>query len=239
MGVRTQSQPAAAPQAAATPQPLAVPTVSGDALILEHIRGPWTWMASRSALTTYRGQIVPDLAKALHEQGTNGNPPAPNDGRGMSAWMERDGWLRIPYDLPGLVAFGVQRDLVPGLMCRYLDRHSGKNRSGQAVETWTDAWTRPKRLGALTIWERDDEGWQAFLARVLALIQDGQPLAPEQVQIALAGRLRAIQGTLDKPEGHARTRRLREHAAHLPIEYHPPELRAVLGAASPQEAVAS
>ena len=216
-------------QAQAQGPSLAAPSLASTDTVFSVAHQPWTYMVNPAKLTTYKGHIVASLSKALHEPGACGNDPGPNRGEGMAAWMERpnQGFTRLPHDMQGLVAFGKSRD--GAAVSTYLEAHHGVGTEGQPVVHYTSAWHRPRRLGHTTRWDFDEEGWIRFLGSALALVQDGEPLSDDQVQIAIEPRLRAIRNLLDKIEGPLRSRLLHQHAAHLPEQYHPVDFRAVLG----------
>lgn len=181
-------------------------------------RLPWTWMVSADRLTCRRGRIVPDLIK--HQWTAGGlNPPTTwahgNRAQGsVAASMASSMAIEVPRRMPGVTAFGQSRD---GADYCYMDLY----RNGGMVYA-CEAWERPRRLGSRVIWDRDEEGFLAFLERLLPLIApDG--LEPIQIEIATAPIIRQARLALIK-DGPSVERHVRQVVAQLPREHIPADL---------------
>jgi hypothetical protein len=178
-------------------------------------------MISPSRLVCRRGQIVPVPAKAWFEAGFAGNVQG-GRGESMIAHLQMQGYVQIPHDRPA-VAFGT-RTLGPE--STYLSRYEGIGPDGKHCIRWCDAWERPRGLGSLTLWDRDDEGRDAWLAECLALVSPGG-LAPVQVQIAVQPLIRTAHVLMDRLHTPRGKRLLLAQLAHIPDEHLPDDLRAI------------
>lgn len=208
--------------ALAVPELAGAPTLAASTLTLRGARPPWTYCVSAAALQCVGGEIVPILAKAPHEPGALGNAPGPNRGEGAVAYMKSRGYRRVPHDLAGLVAFG---ELCVGGVSTYLARWTGVTTEGRPVAYHTDRWTRPISLGHLTEWERDTEGWLAFLMACRRLVLPDDKLSDLHIRIATRAVVSEVERLLDRPTDHPRTQRLlRQYAANLPRKYAPEAL---------------
>lgn len=188
-------------------------------LRLPRQRDAWTYCVSPTRLFCVDGQILPELAKAWHTPGIQGNPAGTNRGQGFVGNMIAQGYQPVPHDLP-CQAFGAPRAGSP--VSTYLDRYEGVSR-GRRVVYYSDAWHRPRQLGHLTSWEHDRAGWLDFLERCLALVSpDG--LVDLQVQLAVAPVLRRVRAAQDRDDARGR-RMLAQLLSHLPAEHVPDDLR--------------
>ena len=193
--------------------------LSRAALQLPGSRDPWTYCVSPTRLMCIDGEVLPELAKAWHTPGSNGNAAGVGQGQGFVSNLMGVGFVPVPHDIE-CSAFGDSRAGAP--LSAYLDRYEGVSR-GRPVVYHADAWHRPKQLGHLVSWEHDREGWKDFLRRCLALVSpDG--LIDMQVEMAVAPVLRRIQAAQDRDDARGQ-RMLAALLAHLPPEHIPVDLR--------------
>ena len=193
-------------------------TMARAVLQLPGSRDAWTYCVSPTRLQCMDGEILPELAKAWHTPGMNGNGAGAGQGQGFVSNLMAAGYTPIPHDLD-CVAFGESR--AGAALSSYLDRHEGIS-AGQPVVYHSDAWHRPKQLGHLTSWDFDREGWKAFLRQCLAIVSpDG--LVDMQVQIAVNPVLRRIRAAQDREDARGR-RMLSQLVNHLPVEFIPADL---------------
>ena len=182
-------------------------------------RDPWTYCVSPTRLMCLDGEILPELAKAWHTPGANGNAGGRGQGQGFVSNLMGAGFTPVPHDIE-TTAFGESRAGAP--LSAYLDRYEGMSR-GRPVVYHADAWHRPKQPGHLVSWERDREGWKGFLRQCLALVSpDG--LVDMQVELAVAPVLRRIQAAQDRDDARGQ-RMLTALLSHLPPEHVPADLR--------------
>jgi hypothetical protein len=193
--------------------------LSRATLQLPGSRDAWTYCVSPTRLQCFEGEILPELAKAWHTPGANGNAPGRGQGQGFVSNLMAVGFTPVPHDIDA-TAFGASRGDAP--LSAYLDRHVGVS-GGRGVVYHSDAWHRPKQLGHLVSWEFDREGWKAFLRDCLALVSpDG--LVDMQVEIAVAPVLRRIRAAQDRDDARGR-RMLASLVSHLPPDHVPEDLR--------------
>jgi hypothetical protein len=165
------------------------------------------------------GEILPELAKAWHTPGANGNAPGRGQGQGFVSNLMGVGYVPVPHDIE-TTAFGESRAGAP--LSAYLDRHEGVSR-GRPVVFHCDAWRRPVQLGNLVDWQRDHEGWKAFLRQCLALVSpDG--LVDMQISLAVTPVLRRIRAAQDRDDARGQ-RMLSALLSNLPPEHVPDDLR--------------
>jgi hypothetical protein len=183
-------------------------------------RDPWTYCVSPTRLHCRRGRILPTLAKAWHTPGIHGNSASPdNRGAGFVGNLMTAGYTPVPHDLKA-VAFGESRTNAP--ISAYLDRYEGVAH-GRRVVYYSDAWHRPRRVGHLTSWEYDEEGWMTFLQSCLDLVAPGGLLGM-QVQIAIQPIVRRLRAAQDRDDSRGR-RMVRTLLEHAPIDHLPPDLQ--------------
>lgn len=225
MAIKGKSASAAAGAGPALAGPaLAGPSLSVGTLTVPKGQDLWTWMVSPTSLHCYQGEIVPMLAKAWFTAGLGGNGRIAN-GHGFQAMLQGHGYQPIPHNFPA-VAFGEDRSTAE--LSTYLDRHEGVSQ-GSMVVYHCDAWHRPRRLGAMTMWDFDAPGWKAWLVSVRdELIGE---LHPSQVDMAVAPLARAIRRLSERDDKRA-ARGLREHLAHMPRQYCPDDLVSLLDGAT-------
>lgn len=221
MPTRTSTPPATSARASVSFAGPSAVSFAGATMLLPGPRDAWTWCVSPTALQCDHGAIVPRLAKAWHTPGLGGNGRELGRGEGfVAALRDRFGYLPVPHDIE-CVAYGETRTVAAP--STYLDRYDGVDVKGRPCVYYTDAWHRPRRLGATTVWDWDADGWRDFLGRCLRLVTPGE-LDPVQVQIATEPLIRSIRRLLDrKDERAASTMEL--YLAHLPPDLAPPDLR--------------
>ncbi len=205
-------------------------TLSRAALQLPGNREAWTYCVSPTRLHCVDGEILPELAKAWHTPGMNGNGAGRGQGQGFVSNLMAVGYTPVPHDI-ACEAFGASR--AGASLSSYLDRHEGIS-SGRPVVYHSDAWHRPKQLGHLTSWEFDREGWKVFLRQCLALVSP-EGLVELQVQIAVNPVLRRIRAAEDRDDARGR-RMLAQLVSHLPPEFVPADLMEAAEATSTSKA---
>jgi hypothetical protein len=191
-------------------------------------RDAWTYCVSPTRLFCLDGLILPELAKAWHTPGIQGNPPGTNRGQGFVGNMIANGYQPVPHDM-ACEAFGQSRAGSP--VSTYLDRYEGVS-GGRGVVYYSDAWHRPRQLGHLTSWEHDRDGWKAFLARCLDIVSPNG-LVDLQVQLAVAPVLRRIRAAQDRDDARGR-RMLLQLLSHLPAEHVPSDLADLVEESQPK-----
>lgn len=214
------------PPTGGTGPSLAGPALAGrQALAQQELRLPgqrdaWTYCVSPTKLQCVSGRILPELAKAWHTPGINGNPAGTNRGAGFISNLVAIGFQPVPHDLD-CVAFGESRAGSP--VSTYLDRHVGIDGDRRRVVYYSDAWTRPKRIGHLVRWERDHAGWLDFLDQCLALVCPTGELEPLQIELAMEPVIRRIRTAQDREDSRGR-RMVDALLAQVPHEHLPPDL---------------
>jgi len=155
-------------------------TMARTVLKLPKHRDAWTWCVSPTKLMCVDGEILPELTKAWHTPGMNGNGAGRGQGQGFVSNLMAEGMVPIPHDIE-CEAFGESRAGAP--LSAYIDRYEGVCR-GRRVVYHSEAWERPYQLGNATDWQRDHEGKKAFLRKCLAMVSpDG--LVELQVRLAV------------------------------------------------------
>jgi hypothetical protein len=203
-------------------------TMSRTALRLPKHRDAWTFCVSPTKLQCIDGEILPELSKAWHTPGMNGNGAGRGQGQGFVSNLMGEGFVPVPHDID-CEAFGESRAGAP--LSAYLDRHQGVSR-GRSVVYHSDAWERPYQLGNATDWKRDHEGWKAFLRKCLAIVSpDG--LVDLQVRIAVDPLVRRIRAAQDRDDARGR-RMLVKMFSNLPAEHCPDDLLAAREAVMPK-----
>lgn len=193
-------------------------TMARAALRLPGNRDAWTYCVSPTRLHCIDGEILPELSKAWHTPGCNGNGAGPGQGQGFVSNLMGVGFTPVPHDIEA-VAFGESRS--NAALSSYLDRYEGISQ-GQHVVYHSDAWHRPKQLGHLVSWDFDREGWKAFLRSCLALVAP-EGLVDLQVRIAVDPVIRRIRAAQDREDARGR-RILSQLVANLPPEHIPADL---------------
>lgn len=206
---------------------LAGPSLGNGPLPLPGQRDPWTYMVSPTKLRSYKGVILPALAKAWHTPGLHGNGRDWGRGEGYQSNMMQLGFVAVPHVMD-CVAFGAPR--ANPEVSAYLDRYQGVAQ-GRAVTYYSDAWHRPRRIGHLVAWDFDEAGWMAFLAQCLKLVTPGE-LDPVQVEIATLPLISAIRAAQDRSDERGK-RTVTELLGHLPPEHTPDDLAALRPATTP------
>ncbi len=87
---------------------LAGPSLGSGPLPLPGQRDPWTYMVSPTKLRSYKGVILPALAKAWHTPGLHGNGRDWGRGEGYQSNMMQLGFVAVPHVMD-CVAFGAPR----------------------------------------------------------------------------------------------------------------------------------
>jgi|DEB0MinimDraft_10_1074344.scaffolds.fasta_scaffold17092_2 hypothetical protein len=189
----------------------------GGEMRLPKNRGAWDYMVSPVSLSCRDGDIVPNLAKAWHTPGMNGNGRSTdNGGTGFKASLGQMGFVAVPHTFP-VVAFGEKRD--PGAGSTYLQRFESRGMVYHA-----DAWHRPKVYGHITRWEFDAEGYHKFLCDVRDKVLGMKKPEDWQIEIATRALLEEIQLLQEREDARGR-RLLAERLAQLPPDLIPPDLK--------------
>jgi|TARA_S200002703_G_scaffold140227_1_gene131375 hypothetical protein len=191
-------------------------------------RDAWTWCVSPTKLMCVDGEILPELTKAWHTPGMNGNGAGRGQGQGFVSNLMAEGMVPIPHDIE-CEAFGESRAGAP--LSAYIDRYEGVCR-GRRVVYHSEAWERPYQLGNATDWQRDHEGKKAFLRKCLAMVSpDG--LVELQVRLAVEPLVRRIRAALDRDDARGKRNAVRMFN-HLPAEHCPEDLLAARAEALPK-----
>ena len=147
-------------------------------------------------------------------------------GHGHVSDLIRQGYVAMPHGFLPAVAFGLSR--AGSQHSTYLDMHSGHDLAGNPVVKWTDAWTRPLRLGHIVEWEQDEEGRDAFLiAAWVKLCNADQPLSKLQVRIATRPLISRIESEANQSSERSRLL-ISQLAAQLPAEHYTESVRQIL-----------
>lgn len=198
------------------------PALSGSGRItLTRNRDAWTYYCNPMILTCLRGHIVPELAKAFHTPGLNGNGRGPSEGQGWGANLMGEGYVQIPHNFV-TTAFGK-----PGgdpNYSTYCVRHEMKDAAGRVLFVYhEEVWRRPRVIGNRTIWIGsecfDEEGRLDFLRRCLEYVSPGG-LDPAQIEVATAPLIRDIREAMKRGDpraiAHAKGRIEAIPAEHIP-----------------------
>lgn len=180
----------------------------------------WTYEVSPEDLGCMFGEVLPILRRATHKPGNSGNGKTLGRGEGARARMAGRGYVEVPHDLE-VIAWGHTRH---GYMVPHDTPIPGAD--GKTKRTWTDAWCRPVQVGRTIRYEYDTDGRLDFHRRCLALIApDG--LSAIQIDIATRAFIRGCRNLADRDDTRGK-RFLLERLAHLPYEYAPDDLRALM-----------
>lgn len=227
----------AAPDASGTPMTprFAQNSVAGGTgrLTLKAPRGGWTWMASPMVLHCEWGHIVPDLAKAQHVPGLNGNGREQTDGGGMLIELSNDGFQKIEHTFP-CIAFGEARppSVFPeharkDFVSTYIDIYDETDPTGKVLKTYyAETWDRPRVLGGQTIWSHDHAGRFDFLLRVMDQIAPNG-LIDAQRDVATRGLLQRIEAARRRDDTGGKMALLKA-LQHMPAELAPPHVKHLL-----------
>jgi len=205
---------------------LAAPALLGAGNVkLGRSRDPWTYVANPALLGCYHGSIVPLLRKAPWTPGLNHNGPAEQLGPGPSVYcrpvgclkeLEQVGGVPIPHDTP-VTAWGQKIDEPINGSSTYIVAHPTK---WPHLFFHSEIWRRPRVFGPHMQWDVDHEGRLAFLIDCLRIVQDGEPLSDEQIDVAVSS-MRIKASRLLGRDDHQATSTLDQIAMHLPRAHWP------------------
>ena len=195
------------------------PTAQQRAGGLKGWRPGFVYLARLDRLECSGGLVLPDLARVDAVAGRGGNTAADVvDPAGWCATMERQGYRRVPDDLDFEVFGATRAGCASG--CTYRDWYETDRVAGM----WSEAWSRPKLLGALTRWTIDLDGKRAFQSAVLRwMLGPTGELDPDLIEAACAPVIEIARGYLGNTSPVA-AGRLRHVVAQLPPDRIPPDL---------------
>lgn len=198
--------------------PARPPTSQQRTGVLRGWRPAFVFLARIDRLEVSGGLVLPDLARVDAVAGRGGNTSADViDPAGWCASMERQGYRRVPDDLD-FETWGERRaGCVSG--CTYRDWYETDRVAG----LWSEAWSRPKILGAVTRWQVDLDGKRAFQSAVLSWMLQGGKLDPDLVEAACAPVIEIARGYLGNTSP-VTVGRLRHTVAQLPPDRIPSDL---------------
>jgi len=199
--------------------PARPPTSQRPTGVLQGWRPGFVLLARLDRLEVSGGLVLPDLARADAVAGRGGNTSADTvDPAGWVASLERQGYRRVPDDLD-FECWGARRaGCASG--CTYRDWYETDRVAGR----WSEAWTRPKVLGATIKWPVDWDGKRAFQAQVLKWLLNGSELDNDLVEAACAPAIEIARAYLGNVGNHEAARRLKHLVAQLPPEHIPSDL---------------
>lgn len=194
------------------------PTSQQRVGVLRGWRPAFVYLARIDRLECSGGLVLPDLARVDAVAGRGGNTSADIvDPAGWCASMERQGYRRVPDDLD-FETWGANRaGCASG--CTYRDWYETDRVAG----LWSEAWTRPKILGAVTRWPVDLDGKRAFQSAVLKWLLNGSELDPDLVEAACAPVIEIARSYLGNTNPIT-LGRLSAAVAQLPREHIPSDL---------------
>lgn len=206
----------------AGPSPMVMGQMGGHPLVVSDPKGAWTYMVNPAVWQCWQtgGIPVPALAKAWWEPGRNGNGPAPGRGEGYITSMAADGWMQVPHNIAGMVAFGEKRriggDVVSTVLNVFRVHRSANARTSE--QHHTSAWVRPQQYGRIVHWEHDAEGELAsrIVIAKTVLNMDPEKLPPAILRAAAAPVVRAIEHQLARQSSPIRDREVKRLYAQLP-----------------------
>jgi hypothetical protein len=204
-------------------------SMDGDGLIVSTPTVPWTYMANPAVwqLWPTGGVFVPTLLKATWAAGVNGNGARMAHGEGYIASMQIDGWVVVPHQIPGMVAFGELRRPTRDQPSTVLNRWTVRRQRGAVEEQhYTSAWRRPIQYGPVTHWEHDTEGdLKSRLAIAKTVLRMDPNKLPDPIANAAARPVEsAITALLAQQTSPVRDAELRRLSRQLPesiLDRHP------------------
>lgn len=198
--------------------PARPPTSQRPASVLRGWRPSFVFLARIDRLECSGGMVLPDLARVDAVAGRGGNTSADIvDPAGWCASMERQGYRRVPDDID-FECWGAPRaGCASG--CTYRDWYETDRVAG----LWSEAWSRPKILGAVTRWAIDIDGKRAFQSAVLRWMLNGAELDNDLVEAACAPVIEIARGYLGNTNP-VTLGRLKHAVAQLPPDRIPSDL---------------
>lgn len=198
--------------------PARPPTSQQRLGVLRGWRPSFVFLARIDRLECSGGQVLPDLARVEAVAGRGGNTSADTvDPAGWVASMERQGYRRVPDDLD-FVCWGTSR-AGSASGCTYRDWYETDRVAG----LWSEAWSRPKVLGAFTRWVIDEDGRRAFQAQVLRWMLNGNDLDSDLIEAACAPVIEIARSYLGNVNPTAQAK-LKTVVAQLPSAHIPSDL---------------
>jgi len=188
--------------------------------ILRGYRASFVFLSRLDRLECSGGLVLPDLARCDAVAGRGGNTSADTvDPAGWCASMERQGYRRVPDNLD-FVCWGESRAAALAVSgCTYRDWYPTDRVAG----LWSEAWARPKMLGAITRWPIDYDGKRAFQAEVLKWMLNGAELDGDLIAAACAPVIEIARAYIGSTNP-ATLGRLKLVVAQLPPDHVPPDL---------------
>lgn len=198
--------------------PARPPTSQQRVGVLRGWRPSFVFLARIDRLECSGGLVLPDLARVDAVAGRGGNTSADTvDPAGWVASMERQGYRRVPDDLDFEVWGASRAGCASG--CTYRDWYETDRVAG----LWSEAWSRPKVLGAATRWPIDIAGKRAFQAQVLKWMLNGGELDSDLIEAACAPVIEIARAYLGNENPNAVVR-LKAVVAQLPPDHVPSDL---------------
>lgn len=210
-GTHHQASPGLGPQRPPTAQQAPGSSLRGW-------RPSFVFLARLDRLECSGGLVLPDLARVEAVPGRGGNTSADTvDPSGWVANMERQGYRRVPDDLDFEVWGASRSGCSSG--CTYRDWYETDRVAGM----WSEAWVRPKVLGAVTRWPIDMAGKRSFQSAVLDWLTAGAALDPDLIEAACAPVIEIARSYLGSTSP-VTIGRLRHVVAQIPPENIPSDL---------------